>query len=83
MPLTWRPFDRHPLGKNHNIILRICVALHPRATLHPKSKVIYFPVGEFWAPALFPWEFTAFQVGSGVGSWWALVDEFWAPSSFP
>ena len=51
---SWRPFDRHPLGKNHVIILRICDALHPRATLHPHSKVIYFPVGEFWAPASFP-----------------------------
>ena len=61
------PIERHPLGKNHGIILRICVALHPRATLHPHSKVIYFPVGEFWAPASFPWEFTAFEVGSRVG----------------
>ena len=30
-------------------------------------------VGEFWAPASFPSEFTAFEVGSGVGSSWALV----------
>ena len=70
MPLTERPFERHPLGKNHGIIVRICVALHPRATFHPYSKVIYFPVSEFWAPASFPWEFTAFEVGAPVGLVW-------------
>ena len=36
-------FERHPLGKSHGIILRICVALHPRAilricvALHPRA----------------------------------------------
>ena len=82
-PLFMAPIWQTPFGQKpcYNIAYMWCLASQGYPSPSFKSNI--FPSGWILGSGLVPWEFTAFEVGSGVGSCWAFVDEFWAPASFP